>query len=125
VHVIATACTSTAICAPALGDIWTEDSLGTVVWNPDKTAPFDKYDKVDLYIINDSIDNQSFLLQSDVDLSLGMTAARLEVSLFPETLPVNRSCHVLFIGQGNSVDGTHQTLNSSSFFMIRTYSRPL
>ncbi|GJJ69031.1 hypothetical protein EMPS_01377 [Entomortierella parvispora] len=83
------------------------------------TAPFDKYEKVDLYIMDESVDNQSFMLQSDVDLSLGMTAARLEAPLFPETLPVNRSCHVLFIGQGNSLDGTHQTLNSSSFFMIR------
>ncbi|KAG0044550.1 hypothetical protein BGZ83_010242 [Gryganskiella cystojenkinii] len=116
----APACTATAICAPAQGDVWTQDSLGTVIWNPDQTAPFDKYEKVDLYIMNEGNNTQSFFLQGDVDLSLGMTAARLETALFPETLPVNRSCHVLFIRQGNSLDGTHQTLNSSSFFMIRT-----
>ncbi|KAF8923238.1 hypothetical protein BGZ58_003210 [Dissophora ornata] len=83
-------------------------------------APFGQYDMVDAYIVDDGNDTRVFQLQSDVDLSLGMTATRLEASLFPDDLSVNRSCHVVLVGTGNPLDGTHQTLNSSSFFMIRT-----
>ncbi|KAI1288645.1 hypothetical protein EDD11_009742 [Mortierella claussenii] len=83
------------------------------------TAPFDQYEKVDIYIVDDGNKSRSYLLQGEVDLNIGMMAARLEAPLFPEDLPVNRSCHILLTRVGNALDGTHQTLNSSSFFMIR------
>ncbi|KAF9923926.1 hypothetical protein FBU30_006042 [Linnemannia zychae] len=49
-----------------------------------------------------------------------MAASRLESSLFPEDLPINRSCHLVFTRVGNLLDGTHDTINSYPFFMIRT-----
>ncbi|KAG0030401.1 hypothetical protein BGZ82_007447 [Podila clonocystis] len=61
-------------------------------------------------------------LLSDIDLSLGMTAVTLESGLFPDSLPVNRSCHILLTRVDNDLDGTHQTLNSSTFFLIRSSS---
>ncbi|KAG0289411.1 hypothetical protein BGZ98_003842 [Dissophora globulifera] len=84
------------------------------------TTPFSQYDKVDVYVVDDVNNTRAFLLQSTVDLNVGMMATRLQAALFPEDLPINRSCHVVLTGVGNTLDGKHQTLNSSSFQLIRT-----
>ncbi|KAF9945800.1 hypothetical protein BGZ72_000956 [Mortierella alpina] len=84
------------------------------------TAPFDQYDKVDMHVVDDASPERHFQLQGEVDLNIGVTAVRLEALLFPEDLPIKRLCHLVLTGVGNSLDGTHRTLNSSSFYMIRT-----
>lgn len=113
------ACTTGPICSPKAGDVWLQDSLSPVIWNTDATAPFDKYDKVDIYIFDHTTQTGTKLL-SDQDLSLGMAAVTLESGLFPDSLPVNRSAHILLTRADNNLDGTHDTLNSSTFFLIRT-----
>ncbi|KAG0331892.1 hypothetical protein BG000_010508 [Podila horticola] len=112
-------CTTGPICSPKAGESWFQDQISPVIWNADSTAPFDKYEKVDMYIFDDTTQAGTKLL-SDVDLSLGMAAVTLESGLFPDSLPVNRSCHILLTRVDNALDGTHQTLNSSTFFLIRT-----
>ncbi|KAG0366994.1 hypothetical protein BGZ54_004588, partial [Gamsiella multidivaricata] len=114
-------CSNVPICAPAAGEVWAEDSLESVIWNPKMMYPFDQYDKVDIYIVDEGNDTRTFLLQDEADLSLGMMATRLDSQFFPEDLPSNRSCHVLMTGVGNALDGTHRTLNSSSFLLIRRH----
>ncbi|KAF9990266.1 hypothetical protein BGZ75_002900 [Mortierella antarctica] len=84
------------------------------------TAPFDQYEKVDMHVVDDANPARHNLLQGEVDLNIGVMAVRLEAILFPEDLPIRRSCHIVLTGVGNSLDGSHRTLNSSSFFMIRT-----
>ncbi|CAO3571923.1 unnamed protein product [Mortierella alpina] len=84
------------------------------------TTPFDQYDKVDMHVVDDANPTRHNLLQAEVDLNIGVMAVRLEAILFPEDLPIRRLCHIVLTGVGNSLDGTHRTLNSSSFFMIRT-----
>ncbi|KAF9948794.1 hypothetical protein BGZ70_002049 [Mortierella alpina] len=84
------------------------------------TSPFDQYDKVDMHVVDDANPTRHNLLQAEVDLNIGVMAVRLEAILFPEDLPIRRLCHIVLTGVGNSLDGTHRTLNSSSFFMIRT-----
>lgn len=91
----------------------------TVVWNPKMTEPFDQYDRVDLYIVDDANNTHAIPLQKDVDLSNGMTAMRLQATHFPESDPSNRSCHIMMVGNGNELTGTQKTLNSTSFYMIR------
>ncbi|KAG0210270.1 hypothetical protein B0O80DRAFT_503963 [Mortierella sp. GBAus27b] len=113
-------CTANGICIPSSGASWTQDDLTSVIWNPKMTYPFDQYDKVDIYIVDDSNSTRVILLQKDVDLSTGMMAAKLDAPLFPNDTPLNRSCHIVMVGNGNAPDGTHQTLNSTSFYLIRT-----
>ncbi|KAG0084110.1 hypothetical protein BGZ92_010183 [Podila epicladia] len=113
------ACTTGPICSPKAGESWFQDQISPVIWNTESTAPFDKYEKVDMYIFDHTTQAGTKLL-SDVDLSLGMTAVTLQSGLFPDSLPVNRSCHILLTRVDNDLDGTHQTLNSSAFFLIRT-----
>ncbi|KAF9573621.1 hypothetical protein EC968_008258 [Mortierella alpina] len=84
------------------------------------TAPFDQYDKVDMHVVDDTNPSRHNLLQAEVDLNIGVMAIRLEAILFPEDLPIKRLCHIVLTGVGNSLDGTHRTLNSSSFYMIRS-----
>ncbi|KAG0343577.1 hypothetical protein BG005_002320 [Podila minutissima] len=113
------ACTTGPICSPKAGESWFQDQISSVIWNTESTAPFDKYEKVDMYVFDDTTQAGTKLL-SDVDLSRGMAAVTLESGLFPDHLPVNRSCHILLTRVDNDLDGTHQTLNSSAFFLIRT-----
>ncbi|KAF9915730.1 hypothetical protein BX616_005523 [Lobosporangium transversale] len=114
------ACTSVPICAPAPGESWTQDSLESIIWNPLMTAPFNQYERVDIYIVDDANATRTLLVHKAVDLNLGMTAVRLEAPFFPEDAPVNRSCHILMIRARYPPDGNYETLNSSTFFMIRT-----
>jgi len=116
-------CTEAAICSPLSGAVWTQSELASVIWNPKMTYPFDQYEKVDVYIVDESNNTRAYLLQKEVDLNIGMMAARLEATYFPTDLPVNRSCLIMMVGAGNDIDGTHQTLNSSSFYMIRKSTR--
>ncbi|KAG0247945.1 hypothetical protein BG011_000701, partial [Mortierella polycephala] len=113
-------CETVQICAPSAGESWVQDSIASVVWNPLMTAPFGRYDFVDVYIVDDLNATSSFLLKSEVDLNLGVMAAKLDANLFPENLPANRSCHIVMTKDGDPLDGNHPTLNSSSFFMFRT-----
>ncbi|KAF9425900.1 hypothetical protein BGZ94_007113 [Podila epigama] len=77
------------------------------------------YEKVDIYLFDHNTTTGTKLV-SDIELSVGVVALKLDAGLFPESLPVNRSCHILFTRAYNDLDGTHQTLNSSTFFLIRT-----
>ncbi|KAG0199702.1 hypothetical protein BGX28_007074 [Mortierella sp. GBA30] len=81
-------------------------------------SPFGQYDRVDMYIADDVDTSRHVFLQGEVDLNIGVMAVKLEAVLFPEDLPVNRSCHLVLTKNGDALDGTHATLNSSSFFMI-------
>ncbi|KAF8972850.1 hypothetical protein BGZ46_010014, partial [Entomortierella lignicola] len=114
-------CTSASLCLPSAGQSWDENTVGTVIWNPLSTSPFNQYDKVDIYVVDDGgNDTRTIQLQTDVDLSTGMTAVKLDAPLFPVDLPINRSCHLILIKNGDDPASTQESLNSSSFFMIRT-----
>ncbi|KAF9998064.1 hypothetical protein BGZ65_006406 [Modicella reniformis] len=84
------------------------------------TSPFDQYEKVDVYVVDVLNSTRAFLLQKNVDLNIGMMAARLDTPLFPDDTPLNRSCRIAMTGAGNTLDGTHEMLNSKPFYMIRT-----
>ncbi|KAF9081232.1 hypothetical protein BGX23_001112 [Mortierella sp. AD031] len=83
-------------------------------------APFERYDNVDIYIVDEDPAGRTYQIQKDFSINKGMTATRLDAILFPEDLATNRSCHILFIGAYNDLYGSHETLNSTSFYMIRT-----
>lgn len=83
-------------------------------------APFGKYDTVDIYIVDEGSAGRSYMFKQAAEIEFGSAASRLEAVLFPEDVPNNRSCHIVITSNGNELDGKHDTLNSSSFFMIRT-----
>ncbi|KAF9905879.1 hypothetical protein EC991_001201 [Linnemannia zychae] len=82
-------------------------------------TPFEQYDKVDVYIVDDGSSGRSYMLQEYVKLNDNYLVVRLESVIFPEDLPVNRSCHITFTRNGDGLD-SDKTLNTPSFFMIRT-----
>ncbi|KAG0238973.1 hypothetical protein BGW41_007989 [Actinomortierella wolfii] len=113
-------CTLEPICAPAGGSEWTQDSgFASVIWNPANMTPFDRYEKVDVYLVDDA-NKWQMMLQAETDLNIGMLAKRKDTTMFPVNLPVNRTCKIVFTSLGQPLDGTHRTLNSSDFFLIRT-----
>ncbi|KAG9068893.1 hypothetical protein KI688_011184 [Linnemannia hyalina] len=83
-------------------------------------SPFGKYDTVDIYIVDEDSVGRSYMFKQAAEIEFGSAASKLEATLFPEDVSNNRSCHIVITGNGNALDGTHNTLNSSSFFMIRT-----
>ncbi|KAG0267746.1 hypothetical protein DFQ27_008391 [Actinomortierella ambigua] len=82
-------------------------------------TPFDQYEKVDVYLV-DETNNWQLLLQQNAEVSLGMLASRKDASMYPDNLPVNRTCRIVFISPDKPLDGTHRTVNSSDFLLIRT-----
>ncbi|KAF9970935.1 hypothetical protein BGZ73_006199 [Actinomortierella ambigua] len=82
-------------------------------------TPFDQYEKVDVYLV-DVVNKWQLMLQANADLNLGMLASRKDATMFPDNLPINRTCRVVFISQDQPLDGTHRTVNSSDFTLIRT-----
>ncbi|KAF9123147.1 hypothetical protein BGX30_001588 [Mortierella sp. GBA39] len=83
-------------------------------------SPFGKYDTVDIYIVDEDSVGRSYMFKQAAEIEFGSAASKLEATLFPEAVSNNRSCHIVITSSGNALDGTHDTLNSSSFFMIRT-----
>lgn len=116
----APACPTGPICAPAPGDNWRQDSVGQLLWNSTLMSPFGKYDTVDIYIVDEDSVGRSYMFKQAAEIEFGSAASKLDATLFPEGVANNRSCHIVITGNGNELDGKHNTLNSSSFFMIRT-----
>lgn len=113
------ACPTGPICAPAPGDNWRQGSVGQLLWNSSLMSPFGKYDTVDIYIVDEDSVGRSYMIKQAAEIEFGSAASKLEPVLFPEDVPNNRSCHIVITSNGNELDGKHDTLNSSSFFMIR------
>ncbi|KAF9276163.1 hypothetical protein BGZ88_001900 [Linnemannia elongata] len=82
-------------------------------------SPFGKYDTVDIYIVDEDSVGRSYMFKQAAEIEFGSAASKLDATLFPEGVANNRSCHIVITGNGNELDGKHNTLNSSSFFMIR------
>ncbi|KAG0052433.1 hypothetical protein BGZ90_006489, partial [Linnemannia elongata] len=112
------ACPTGPICAPAPGDNWRQDSVGQLLWNSTLMSPFGKYDTVDIYIVDEDSVGRSYMFKQAAEIEFGSAASKLDATLFPEGVANNRSCHIVITGNGNELDGKHNTLNSSSFFMI-------
>ncbi|KAG0280714.1 hypothetical protein BGZ96_001456 [Linnemannia gamsii] len=81
-------------------------------------APFDQYDRVDIYIVDEDAVGRSYMFKRAAEIEFGGAAQGLDATFFPEDLPINRSCHIVMTKNGDELDGRHDTLNSSSFFMI-------
>jgi hypothetical protein len=116
------ACMSGRICAPQQGTIWTQGGLGSIIWNSTQMAPFEQYDRVDVYVVDDGSSGRSYTLKEYVQLNDNFLVTSLDAGIFPEDLPANRSCHLTFTRNGDAID-SDKTLNSPSFFMIRKHTR--
>ncbi|KAF9433887.1 hypothetical protein BGZ76_008856 [Entomortierella beljakovae] len=113
-------CYDAQICSPLAGDTWTQGSLESIIWNPTWTNPFDQYDRVDIYIVDDTNSVPKLRLQEDIGLEKGMTAVILDNGqLFPTDKPNNRSCHLIIIRNGDDPDSSQtQSISSRSFFLV-------
>ncbi|KAF8929808.1 hypothetical protein BGZ47_000875 [Haplosporangium gracile] len=83
-------------------------------------SPFGQYDTVDIYLVDEDSVGRSYMFKQAAEVEFGSAASRLDAALFPNDVPTNRSCHIVITSSGDELNGKHKTLNSSSFFMIRT-----